>query len=201
MIPSVDVASPGFVWKGRDALSRRRLREDLDAFFRNHEKKALRLARFTLGEREDALDAVQEAMTRLVRSYAERPQEEWAPLFYRILHNTVHDVLRRRQRRRILPLAFPAGEQEGEEAPAEFADPAAIDPLDACVREELATRLSAALVRLPRRQREAFTLRVLVEADVATTARSMGCSAGSVKTHLSRAMAALRRDLRSDGAS
>ena len=52
-----------------------------------------------------------------------------------------------------------------------------------------------ALRRLPARQREAFSLRVLQELDVATTARIMGCSEGSVKTHLSRARDALQKQL------
>ena len=52
-----------------------------------------------------------------------------------------------------------------------------------------------ALRQLPARQREAFGLRVLQELDVATTARIMGCSEGSVKTHLSRARDALQKQL------
>ena len=57
------------------------------------------------------------------------------------------------------------------------------------------TRLVQALRQLPARQREAFSLRVLQELDVATTAKVMGCSEGSVKTHLSRARDALQRQL------
>ena len=56
-------------------------------------------------------------------------------------------------------------------------------------------RLLEALRGLPRRQREAFTLRVLEEFVVADTARIMKCSEGSVKTHLSRARAALQTQL------
>jgi RNA polymerase sigma-70 factor (sigma-E family) len=53
-------------------------------------------------------------------------------------------------------------------------------------------RLRAALARLPERQRTALVLRYYADLSEAQIADAMGVSAGSVKTHTSRAMAALR---------
>lgn len=53
----------------------------------------------------------------------------------------------------------------------------------------------AALRRLPARQREVVALRVFLDLDTAATASVLGIAPGTVTAHLTRAIAALRREL------
>ncbi len=71
-------------------------------------------------------------------------------------------------------------------------DPAGRAPDEELQAEEAMQRLEIAVAALPSRQREAFMLRTFEGLNVAATATAMGCSAGSVKTHYSRAVHALR---------
>lgn len=161
----------------------------LEAFLAGIGPRAFRFAEAGLRHREDALDAVQDAMLKLL-AYRERPAAEWTPLLWSILRSRIIDL----QRRRSFRLRFwaPANDADGE--PIDWADEAP-DPAGRHQQREAYARLVQALRRLPARQREAFTLRVLEELDVATTAQVMGCSEGSVKTHLSRARTALQQQL------
>ena len=161
----------------------------LDAFFARVRTRAFRFAEIGLRHREDALDAVQDAMTRML-GYRDRPPEEWTALFWTILRSRIVDI----QRRRMFRLGWMTDAGDTADTSLDWAD-ASPDPSRAQDSREAYTALVAALRTLPRRQREAFTLRILEELDVATTARVMGCSDGSVKTHLSRAREALQRQL------
>ena len=166
---------------------------DIDGFLASVERRAFRLAELALGHRDDALDAVQEAMIRLLR-YQHRPAEEWTPLFWSILRRQVTDRHRRNALRRRLH-GWLGRTDEDEPDPIDSAPDLALDPLGEQVRREQWEALGRSLRQLPRRQRECFLLRELQGLSVAETAAAMGCSEGSVKTHLSRALAALRQRL------
>lgn len=163
--------------------------QTLDAFLASVSARAFRFAELGLRHREDALDAVQDAMVKML-GYAQRPPTEWTPLFWSVLRSRIIDL----QRRRTFRLKWLAPPPADEGGPIDWAD-AGPDPSRSHDSREAYSRLAQALQGLPARQREAFTLRVLEELDVETTARVMGCSDGSVKTHLSRARDALSKHL------
>ncbi len=168
----------------------------LDAFLAQVERRAFRMAEMNLGHRDDALDAVQDAMLRLVRHYRNKPAEEWAPLFWGILRRRIVDLQRRRKVRSIVIGWLGGGhDEDGEELPGWDPADTAPGPLERLHDTQSYADMAVAVRKLPQRQREAFMLRILEGLDVAETAQAMGCSEGSVKTHLSRAMQHLRDHL------
>jgi RNA polymerase sigma-70 factor, ECF subfamily len=168
----------------------------LGRFLAGVELKAFKMAQIALRHEDDALDAVQDAMLQLARSYASRPVEEWGPLFYRILQNKIRDLQRRRAvRTRVLAwLPFHREDEEAEEPMARAMD-AQPGPGRRLEIEEAMGALEQALQELPRRQQQAFLLRNLEGFDVEQTAVAMSCSQGSVKTHYFRALQTLRAKL------
>ena len=169
----------------------------LGQFLASVELRAFKIAQAALRHEDDALDAVQDAMLQLARAYSQRPAEEWKPLFYRILENRIRDVQRRRTVRNRVMSWLPFRGDSEEEAPDPIAEAASDEPLPMrrLEIEEAMSELEKALARLPRRQQQAFLLRTLEGLDVAQTARAMGCSEGSVKTHYFRALQTLRAQL------
>lgn len=166
----------------------------MDAFLAEVQRKAFVIARIALRDNEDALDAVQDAMIRLVQKYASRPRVEWKPLFYRILKNRIVD----QQRRGNVRQRFMAWLPTSADAPDPIAE-APGRPVEQPDRQlelqESMASLEQAIGHLPARQSQAFMLRTLEGLNVAETASAMGCSQGSVKTHYFRAVHSLRETL------
>jgi RNA polymerase sigma-70 factor (ECF subfamily) len=170
----------------------------LNQFLAGVELKAFKIAQSALRHEHDALDAVQDAMLQLTRAYANRPAEEWRPLFYRILENRIRDMQRRRTVRARVMAWLPSHRDEEDDESSDLVAQAASEEVTPSRRLELdeaMTALESALQALPNRQRQAFLLRNLEGMDVAQVARAMGCSEGSVKTHHFRALKALRARL------
>jgi RNA polymerase sigma-70 factor (ECF subfamily) len=170
----------------------------LDKFLASVEKRAFQMARMAVRDADEAMDIVQDAMIKLARHYANRPIDEWRPLFYRILNNRIRDWQRRRVvRNKIfgwLPGSF-ADDQEESGDPYEAVPESSHGPTEQLMLSDAMVTLQAALRELPARQHQAFCLRNFEGLDVAQTAMAMGCSEGSVKTHYSRAVHSLRETL------
>jgi RNA polymerase sigma-70 factor (ECF subfamily) len=158
------------------------------------ERKAFRMAALAVRDRDEALDIVQDAMLAFVSRYAARPEPEWAPLFYRVLQSRVTDWHRRASVRNRFREWFSWWDSDdGREDPLEqLPDEQAMLADRKLQNDELAASLERALAALPLRQQQAFLMRAWEGLDTRQTAIAMGCSEGSVKTHFSRAVHALR---------
>ena len=161
-------------------------------------------------DEEAALDIVQDAMLRLAEKYGDRPAAELPLLFQRILQNAIRDWFRRQKVRSLwttLLSSSLAGRRRGRRPRSagnlgrwptsrilQESPPEQLGAERKCLKS-----LSKRSPSLPARQREAFIMRYWEELDVAETAKVMGCSEGSVKTHCSRATHALAAALRARG--
>ena len=152
-------------------------------FVASHRERARCLAfRLVGGDEAAADDVVQDALVRawraLPRFRGEARLETW---FYRIVVRQAQNHRRWRAVR----------ERFGGELGGELPDPSAKEMGDPAMRR----RIASAIGRLSRRQREAFVLIHLEGFTVRECAEVLGKPAGTVKSHLHRALTALRREL------
>lgn len=161
------------------------------------------MAMLSLQDQEAALDTVQDVMLKFIEKYAKKPQNQWPKLFYRMLHHRIIDYHRQHQKQAWLFGWFsrdsrPEGGDKHHNNPQRVENMPAEDryqPQAVLENQEFGEHIEHALRELPLRQRQAFLLRCWYGMSVAETAQVMGCSGGSVKTHTSRAIHALRARL------
>ncbi|WP_293751109.1 RNA polymerase sigma factor [uncultured Paraglaciecola sp.] len=168
---------------------------DMDFFLAQIEKKAYTMVKMSVGGHADAIDLLQDSMFKLVVKYADKPAQEWKPLFYRILRNRINDWHRQQKLKNMLFFWIPTDADKNQDdmlvdeskplgKPEESLDVAQ-------QRETVLNELSA----LSEKQRQCFLLRSWEGLSVAETSKIMGCSQGSVKTHYFRAANKLRKVL------
>lgn len=136
--------------------------------------RAFRVAYRVLGNRAEAEEAANEALTRALADWGRVRTLPWRNGWVlRVASNVAIDVVRRR---RPVSAAAPVVGSHSEAA---------------AIREAL----QVALLALPARQREVVSLFYLSDLSEAEVAHTLGISAGAVKRHLHRAREALRARL------
>ncbi|HSC27740.1 MAG TPA: RNA polymerase sigma factor [Vicinamibacterales bacterium] len=161
-----------------------------EVLMRRHNERLYRAARAILRDDHEAEDVMQQAY---VNAYSHLRQFDGRSQFSTWLTRiAVHEALarvRRRSRYRTMDPENPST--------LEFPAPAAPvpDPERLAFSRELGALLESAIDRLPDGAREVFVLRQVEGMSTEEAAEALGVTEAVVKTRLSRARRALRRDL------
>ncbi|RKR89291.1 RNA polymerase ECF family sigma subunit [Micromonospora pisi] len=161
---------------------------DRDAFaqlFHRHRDRLWAVALRTLADREDAADALQDALLSAHRAAARfRGDAAVTTWLHRIVVNACLDRIRRRQAHPTVPL--PDGSRTDESGRWAGTEPAAPAP-----DHDTALVVQEALARLPAEQRAAIILVDVQGYPVAEVAVMLGVAEGTVKSRCARGRARL----------
>jgi RNA polymerase sigma-70 factor (sigma-E family) len=170
----------------RERVNRRhaKTKAEFDLFVTESAEGLLRTASLMTWDVAAAEDLVQECFLRVSRRWPRVRTMEHPKAFARtVLVNLALDDGRRRSRHRA------ELNRSGSHHVQDHEDDGAVRVLS---RVEASADLTRALAGLPRRQRIALVLRYFDDLTEAETARTLGCSVGTVKSQHARAMARLR---------
>lgn len=156
-----------------------RVHLDLDAFVATDYPKVVAAVGLITGNRQDAADAVQDAIVGFLARPPAQPVANLAAWFTVVASNRVRDGYRTAGARQRAASRLPA-------PPQDVSDP--VRMLDHDVLR--------ALKSLPLQQRQVVALHYLMDQSVDTIAEGLGVSAGSVKTQLHRARKTLAARIR-----
>jgi RNA polymerase sigma factor (sigma-70 family) len=171
-----------------------RAHEDFASFYHETRDRCLRAVYTSTGDVHRAEDLVAEAYARALARWPKVSRHP-APAAWivRTALNLHVSWWRRRRREYVIGLSHGDVDQLDAAALASPGYGAAGGSLNGEALPDPA--LLAMLRSLPRRQREVVVLRILLDLDTAATARELGLAQGTVKVHLSRALAVLREQL------
>ncbi len=176
--------------------------EEFDAIVRAHQRRIYRVLLGLVRDPDAAATLAQECFLRAYRHRRSfRGEASVGTWLVRIAVNLAADHGRNRRTafwRRLRAGAKPEG---GAAAPTadDLADPRASPELQLAVREQLQAVWSA-VEGLSAQQRTAFVLRFAEEMTLEEVAQAMSLEVGTVKAHLARALGALRKKFKENGA-
>ena len=157
--------------------------QTLNRFLIRHEKRAYSFAKLSLNHREDALDAVQEAMLAMAKSYADKPESEWEKLFYSCLFSKIKDQGRRRSRAALFGWLSFEETQHGQ---------AVDEPEQALFNDRKLNQLAVAMSTLSHKQQRIVLLKDIQGFSEKEVAELTDSSVATVKTLSARARKKLR---------
>ncbi len=149
------------------------------------------------GDRDQAEDLFQETFKKVHEKGHTFRGEHFKSWLFTIATRTAIDAARRRKRQTTISLNQTAdcGSQDGPARGATLVAEDAPDPAEELVREEQKAQVRQAIEALPVKQRATLLLTYYQQLSYRETARVLGCSIGTVKTQMSRALATLARKL------
>lgn len=190
------VLAPPAQGKEKDlvALAKAGDRKALGKLLANFELLAWRVCKVLLPQGEDLDGAVQEVLLRAVQNIGSfRGDGDFAAWLGQIATNYCRDLWRKQRVGSIVSLT---SSQEDEEQGLSGSLPAPDPDPERVVRVRQGwERLLVKLRELPARQREVFGLRFFAQQEIKQIAASLGVDVGTVKTHLHRAVRALRKEV------
>ncbi|MFQ8759436.1 MAG: RNA polymerase sigma factor [Intestinimonas sp.] len=165
----------------------------------DNEKRVYNLCRRLAGNPEDGAEAGSRRHSSTHWRGLPRFQGEssFATWIYRLASNVCIDFLRKEKRRRSLSMTVSLDGEEGERQ-AELPDERDT-PERHLERAELRRAVARGLDRLSPRHRQALVLRELQGLSYAEIGRALGLEEGTVKSRISRARLALRKEMISQG--
>jgi len=176
----------------------------LEQFLLKNRAKTLTFTVFRVGDEDHALDILQDTMLGFANVAHQYDEMIWLNLFYKILKRRITDFQRKQAWRNRLQQIIPfsalkstdKADTTWDNLHTDYDNTHSNSVESQHAVEHLSDDFEQALHALPRRQQEAYLLRQWQGMSVKETADIMGCSCGSVKTHVFRAMQALKKQLK-----
>jgi RNA polymerase sigma factor (sigma-70 family) len=158
--------------------------QHFDAFIRDQFRALVQFLRGRTASEQDAEDAAQESLTKLLRYRESEPPSAWKQLLYRIAVNVAHDQFRvslthhRKEHVALDGLEIAASEQTPEQR---------------AVYDQQVARLSKAILELPPKCQRVYLLKRVHDLSHQHIAQRCGISVKMVEKHLATALSQLRR--------